>query len=94
MKVVEVDVGEALAPSLLAGYDWALNPYRGCAFDCLYCYAPEVVRLDRASWADTIYVKRGAATALARELRRKRQILWHGFPVNQTASVRHSSDQR
>lgn len=73
MKVVEVPVQEALAPSLLAGYDWALNPYRGCAFDCLYCYAPDVVRIDRADWATTIYVKRGVARALARELKRKQR---------------------
>jgi DNA repair photolyase len=71
VKVVEVPVGEALARSLLAGYDWALNPYRGCAFDCLYCYAPDVVRVERSAWATTIFVKRGLPTALARELKRK-----------------------
>ncbi len=73
MPVVEVPVREALAPSLLAGYDWALNPYRGCAFDCLYCYAPDVVRVPREAWAETIYVKRAAPSTLARELKRKRK---------------------
>jgi DNA repair photolyase len=70
-RVVEVPCGQALAPSLLSGYDWALNPYRGCAFDCLYCYAPDVVRIDRAQWAQTIFVKRSAPTVLAREVRKK-----------------------
>lgn len=73
MKVVEVAVTQALAPSLLSGYDWALNPYRGCALDCLYCYAPDVVRVDRASWAETVFVKRALPSVLARELKRKRR---------------------
>lgn len=70
-RIVEVPCKQALAPSLLAGYDWALNPYRGCAFDCLYCYAPDVVRVDRASWASTVFVKRAAPKVLAREVRRR-----------------------
>jgi DNA repair photolyase len=68
---VEVPCSQALAPSLLAGYDWALNPYRGCALDCLYCYAPDVVGIDRASWASTVFVKRSIPTLLAREVRKK-----------------------
>jgi DNA repair photolyase len=71
--VTEIPVGQALAPSLLAGYDWALNPYRGCAFDCLYCYAPDVVRMDRSTWGETIFVKRAIPTVLARELKRKKR---------------------
>ncbi len=66
-------MGKALARSLLAGYDWALNPYRGCAFDCLYCYAPDVVRVERSAWAKTIFVKRGLPDALSRELKRKQR---------------------
>lgn len=73
MKVVEIPVAQALAPSLLAGYDWALNPYRGCAFDCLYCYAPDVVRMDRSAWATTVFVKRAVPTLLAKELKKKRR---------------------
>lgn len=69
-RLVEVPCKSALARSLLAGYDWALNPYRGCAFDCTYCYAPDVVRADRATWAETVYVKRAAPKVLAREVRR------------------------
>jgi DNA repair photolyase len=71
LKVVEVPCQQALSPSLLAGYDWALNPYRGCAFDCLYCYAPDVVRIEREQWAQTLYVKRSAPAALAKEVKRK-----------------------
>lgn len=73
MPVVEVPCKSALVPSLLSGYDWALNPYRGCAFDCLYCYAPDVVRMDRAVWATTIFVKRSMPTVLAKEVRKKKR---------------------
>lgn len=71
MRLVEVPCSQALAPSLLQGYDWSLNPYRGCAFDCLYCYAPDVVRLPRETWAQTLFVKRSIPAVLARELRKK-----------------------
>lgn len=73
MPLVEIPCKSALVPSLLAGYDWALNPYRGCAFDCLYCYAPDVVRMDRALFATTTFVKRSMATVLAKEVRKKRR---------------------
>jgi len=71
--IVEVPCVQALAPSLLAGYDWALNPYRGCALDCLYCYAPDVVGIGRSTWGETVFVKRSIPTVLAKEVRKKRR---------------------
>lgn len=55
-------------------FNWTINPYRGCELGCTYCYARYThgfFNLDR--WQDferKIFVKRGAAAALERKLRR------------------------
>lgn len=42
----------ALSSSRLPGLDYSLNPYRGCAHNCAYCYAPPLLHLDRTRWPD------------------------------------------
>jgi len=69
MKVREVSCRSALSPSTLPGLRYALNPYRGCAIGCLYCYAPAVIHEERP-WGRFVDVKRNAPAALARELKR------------------------
>lgn len=55
-------------------FAWTINPYRGCEFACTYCYARYTHGfLDLHRWQDfeeKIFVKKGAATALERQLRR------------------------
>ncbi|MBS1706226.1 MAG: radical SAM protein [Armatimonadetes bacterium] len=52
----------------LACYDWVLNPYRGCAFGCSYCYAAAFVAdaQDRADWGQWVEVKQNALRLLKR----------------------------
>jgi DNA repair photolyase len=60
-------------------FDWTVNPYRGCAMGCRYCYAAythEFLGIARPEeFHSTVYVKRGAepetATALALAVRRQ-----------------------
>jgi len=50
--------------------DITLNPYRGCAFGCSYCYARKFVHDDlarRTTWGRWVDVKRNAVDALLRE---------------------------
>ena len=61
----------ALTPSSLEGFDWALNPYHGCAHRCAYCYAPSVLGHDRETWGRCVEVRQNMPTVLSRELRRK-----------------------
>ena len=55
-------------------FDYTINPYRGCEFGCVYCYARythEFMELE--DWRDferKIFVKGGARDALVRDLRR------------------------
>lgn len=48
----------------------SINPYRGCLFGCLYCYASKFVYDDaqmKAEWGHWVQVKKNAVDALQRE---------------------------
>lgn len=55
-------------------FRWTINPYRGCEFGCVYCYARythDFLELrDPADFERRIFVKRKAAEVLARTLAR------------------------
>ena len=71
VEVRVVQARTALSPSALEGFDWALNPYRGCTHGCAYCYAPSVLRVERAGWDRRVEVRQNLPAVLMRELRRK-----------------------
>jgi DNA repair photolyase len=53
------------------GFEWSINPYRGCEFGCAYCYARythEYMELDPTEFERKIYVKEAAAQVLAADL--------------------------
>lgn len=51
---------------------FTLNPYRGCAVGCAYCYVPYMphMKAEPRKWGTYVDVKLGAARALERELSR------------------------
>lgn len=61
------------------GYDWSVNPYRGCQHACAYCYARpyhEYLGLGAGTDFDTkLIAKTNAAELLRREFRKKS---WRG----------------
>ena len=59
----------ALSVSKLPGLDWALNPYKGCAHGCIYCYVQDVTSfaLDRP-WGSEVEAKVNIAHQLKGEL--------------------------
>jgi DNA repair photolyase len=55
-------------------FDWTINPYRGCEFGCLYCYARythEYMELDGGEFERKIFVKKDAAPLLAYDVNHK-----------------------
>ncbi|MHA2265348.1 MAG: radical SAM protein [Candidatus Thorarchaeota archaeon] len=72
MKTTEIACKYAISPSRLPGYDYALNPYRGCGHGCSYCYAPDVLR-EKREWGTFVDVKRNIPTILAKEVKRKKK---------------------
>lgn len=54
-----------------ARFEWSINPYRGCEFGCVYCYARythEFLEKDPSAFERLIYVKRDVASTLRRDL--------------------------
>ncbi|HXZ24226.1 MAG TPA: radical SAM protein [Methanomassiliicoccales archaeon] len=52
VEVRRIACRSALSRSKLPGLDFALNPYQGCAHNCVYCYAPFVLGIERGRWSD------------------------------------------
>ncbi len=71
--IKEITVKTALSPSKLPGLDYALNPYRGCAHACVYCYAPSVIHWDKGKWGEFVEVKVNLPRLLSKELRLKKK---------------------
>ena len=55
----------------MAGYDFTINPYSGCAFGCAYCYAASFAPDEAASraWGQWVVVKENALDLLKRSRR-------------------------
>src|SRR5580658_4914195 len=55
-------------------FPWTINPYRGCEFGCLYCYARythEYMDLDGGDFEKKIYAKVNAGPIVSRDLAEK-----------------------
>jgi DNA repair photolyase len=71
MKIVEREAKSILVPSRLPHADYVANPYTGCQFGCLYCYATftgRFVNEPRSAWGSYVYVKTNAAQLARKQL--------------------------
>ena len=81
MRFHEVRAKSALnrVPGGAYGFNWTVNPYRGCSHACVYCFArPTHAFLGHSAGLEferDIYVKVNAVEQLRRELADKRQTL-------------------
>jgi DNA repair photolyase len=73
IRVTEIECKTALSPSRLPGFDYTLNPYRGCEHGCKYCYAPNILRIPRKEWGEFVEVRRNIPKVLANELKNKKR---------------------
>lgn len=72
--ITEIEIRSAITAQGRSGRgtpgDYTINPYRGCAFGCSYCYASKFVYEDevkRTQWGDWVEVKRNVVTALEQD---------------------------
>ena len=69
MTVRLVECKSAVSRSRLPGLDWAINPYRGCAHACRYCYAQDVTRFEMdKEWGSVVEAKINIVSKLKKEL--------------------------
>jgi DNA repair photolyase len=59
-----------LTKSGLPGSDWVINPYNGCLFACIYCYAAQIARWKHPDevWGTYLDIKINAPELLKAEL--------------------------
>jgi len=70
LKINEITAKTILIKSGLPASDWVINPYNGCLFSCMYCYAASIAkwRHPREIWGSYLDVKINAPQLLKKEL--------------------------
>lgn len=69
-KITELQAKSIFTKSGLPGSDWVINPYNGCLFGCMYCYAAQIARWKHPNedWGTYLDVKLNAPVLLREEL--------------------------
>lgn len=60
MRLTEVEAKSIIVPSKLPDADYVVNPYTGCEFGCVYCYASfmgKYIGEDISEWGNYVSVK-------------------------------------
>jgi DNA repair photolyase len=73
MEIKEIESKSILTPSQLPDADYVVNPYTGCAFGCIYCYASFMGRFVGKSndeWGEYVFVKTNAPELLIKDLKK------------------------
>ncbi len=62
----------ALSKSKLPGLDYTFNPYFGCLHGCLYCYVPDVLKINKMEWGRFVFIKKNILEILRKEVLKKK----------------------
>lgn len=71
MKITQKEAKSLLTPSKLPGADYVVNPYSGCAFGCVYCYADFTRRFTghtNDKWGEYVDIKTNTPQIFEKEL--------------------------
>lgn len=69
-RINEIVAKTILTKTNLPGCDYVVNPYNGCQFACMYCYAAQIARWKHPGekWGSFLDVKTNAPELLKKEL--------------------------
>lgn len=71
MRIIETKARQIITRSRLPDAEYVVNPYTGCEFGCLYCYASFMGRFVNepiADWGGYVYVKTNAVELFKKEV--------------------------
>lgn len=71
MEIKETQAKSILTKSKLPDADYVVNPYTGCRFGCVYCYASFMSRYvgkETDDWGEFVYIKTNAPELLEKEI--------------------------
>lgn len=71
-KITEIKAKTILTKTNLPGCDYVVNPYNGCQFACMYCYAAQIARWKHPNeeWGSFLDVKTNSPELLKKDLER------------------------
>jgi len=74
MQIIEKQVSTILRPTSINLAPYVVNPYQGCIFGCVFCYArtSKVARQEKIPWGEYVKVKINAADVLKKEIGEKK----------------------
>ncbi len=74
MEIREVKITRILNPTSIDLGEYVINPFKGCAFSCLYCYVRynKVTLKDKRNWGDFVDIRSNAPELLEKELSLKK----------------------
>lgn len=73
LEVKEIQVKNILVRSNIPGIDYVINPYVGCRFGCIYCYASFMGRFHNkkiSDWGQYVFPKINAPILLKSEIKK------------------------
>lgn len=70
VKVMNIEINRILNPTGIDLGEFVVNPYRGCAYGCLYCYVRHNKNTlkDKRPWGDYVDVRINALELLEKEI--------------------------
>ena len=74
MQINKIQAERILSPTQISIAPYTINPYRGCPFACLYCYAKEhkAIKKRNEPWGTFIDIKTNAVELLKKEIKGKK----------------------
>ena len=72
MEIKIIETKKTLSETQITLADYAINPYRGCEFGCIYCYSQSNKNIDSQDFFEKIGIKLNSPDNLRRELQYKK----------------------